>query len=64
MKKQELGQGLKVSAVGMGCMGLSHAYGKPTDEKEAIDLIRLAAEEGVLLLRHGGVLRHSRGPAP
>lgn len=46
MKKQELGQGLKVSAVGMGCMGLSHAYGKPTDEKEAIDLIRLAVEEG------------------
>ena len=46
MKQQALGQGIRVSAVGLGCMGLSHAYGKPTDEREAINLIRLAVEEG------------------
>lgn len=37
---------LEVSAVGFGCMGLSHAYGAPTDEKEAVALIRQAADIG------------------
>lgn len=46
MRKQKLGQGIEVSAVGMGCMGLSHAYGTPTNEDEGIALIREAVELG------------------
>ena len=47
METRYLGNsGLKVSAVGLGCMGLSHAYGAPTEKKEAIRLIREAAEMG------------------
>ena len=37
---------LPVSAVGMGCMGFSHAYGAPTEEKEAVRLLRRSAEIG------------------
>jgi len=47
MKTRYLGNsGLEVSAVGLGCMGLSHAYGAPTEKKEAIQFIREAAEMG------------------
>ena len=41
-----LGNGLKVSAVGLGCMGFTHAYGRPTDEEEATAAIRQAADLG------------------
>lgn len=37
---------LTVSAVGLGCMGLSHAYGAPTEKNEAIRLIRQAVDMG------------------
>ncbi len=37
---------LKVSAIGMGCMGFSHGYGAATERGEAIRLIRLAHELG------------------
>lgn len=46
MKKRILGSDLKVSAVGLGCMGFSHAYGAPTDKKTAIEAIRKAVEMG------------------
>ena len=46
MDTRILGKDLAVSAVGLGCMGFSHAYGAPTDEKEAVRLIRQAAEMG------------------
>lgn len=46
MQKRILGNGLKVSAVGLGCMGFSHAYGAPTEKKEAIRMIRQAMEMG------------------
>ena len=36
METRVLGKDLSVSAVGLGCMGFSHAYGAPTDEKEAL----------------------------
>jgi aryl-alcohol dehydrogenase-like predicted oxidoreductase len=48
MKKRTLGKsGLEVSAVGLGCMGMSYAYGAPKDKNEMIDLIRTAVERGV-----------------
>ncbi|NMO13406.1 aldo/keto reductase [Pyxidicoccus fallax] len=48
MQKRILGQGhLEVSAIGLGCMGLSFGYGPPTDKQAAIALIRKAVERGV-----------------
>jgi len=48
MEKRILGNnGLEVSALGLGCMGLSFGYGKPTEKNEAIALIRAAYENGV-----------------
>jgi aryl-alcohol dehydrogenase-like predicted oxidoreductase len=50
MQKRELGhQGLEVSALGLGCMGLSHGYGPPVERQEGIKLIRTAYERGVTL---------------
>ena len=50
MKQRELGSsGLKVSALGLGCMGLSHGYGPATDRAQAISLIRAAVDRGVTL---------------
>ncbi|MDC3956492.1 aldo/keto reductase [Polyangium jinanense] len=48
MQKRKLGNShLEVSAIGLGCMGLSFGYGPPTDKQEAISLIRTAVERGV-----------------
>jgi len=48
MEKRKLGNsGLEVSALGLGCMGLSFGYGPATDIKDAIKLIRTAFESGV-----------------
>lgn len=48
MKKRTLGKsGLEVSALGLGCMGMSIAYGLPPDKQEMIVLIRKAVERGV-----------------
>src|SRR5579863_5835643 len=48
MKKRELGKtGLEVSALGLGCMGLSFGYGPAADKQDAIRLIRAAFERGV-----------------
>ena len=48
MKKRKLGKsGLEVSALGLGCMGLSYGYGPETDKASAIKLIRRAFELGV-----------------
>jgi len=48
MEKRILGNsGLEVSALGLGCMGLTFGYGPATDEKEAIELIRNAYDLGV-----------------
>ncbi len=48
MKKRQLGKsGLEVSALGLGCMGMSIAYGPPADRQEMIALIRKAVERGV-----------------
>ena len=48
MEKRQLGRsGLEVSAIGLGCMGLSYGYGPATDRLDAIKLIRAAFERGV-----------------
>ena len=48
MKKRKLGKSnLEVSALGLGCMGMSWSYGPPKDRQEMIDLIRAAVERGV-----------------
>src|SRR5438093_5158413 len=48
MKKRKLGKSsLEVSAIGLGCMGMSFGYGPPKDKQEMISLIRAAVERGV-----------------
>ena len=47
MEKRILGGALEVSALGLGCMGLSYGYGPATDKAQAIQLIRTAFERGV-----------------
>ena len=46
MRKRKLGN-LEVSAIGLGCMGMSHGYGEPSDKKEMISLIHKAIDLGV-----------------
>jgi len=48
MQKRKLGKSnLEVSALGLGCMGMSFSYGPPADKQEMITLIRKAVERGV-----------------
>jgi aryl-alcohol dehydrogenase-like predicted oxidoreductase len=50
MRKRILGKNnLEVSAIGLGCMGMSFAYGTPPDRQEMIKLIRAAVDRGVTL---------------
>lgn len=49
MRKKLLGAGLEVSAVGLGCMGMNHAYGAPADKKEMRNLIAQAVDMGYTL---------------
>ena len=49
MNTRTLGADLTVSAVGLGCMGFIHAYGAPTEKKEAIRSIRAACDLGYTL---------------
>src|SRR5437870_767455 len=48
MQKRKLGKSnLEVSAIGLGCMGMSFGYGPAADKQEMISLIRAAVERGV-----------------
>jgi aryl-alcohol dehydrogenase-like predicted oxidoreductase len=48
MQKRTLGNsGLEISALGLGCMGMSFSYGPPKDKKEMATLIRAAVERGI-----------------
>ena len=47
MQKRKLGKSLEVSAIGLGCMGMSFGYGPAADKTEMISLIRTAVERGV-----------------
>ena len=46
MQKRILGKDLEVSAMGLGCMGMSHAYGPAADKKEMTELLTKAVERG------------------
>lgn len=46
MQKRKLGS-LEVSALGLGCMGMSYGYGPPADKKEMISLLRTAVDRGI-----------------
>lgn len=51
MHTRTLGQGLKVSAIGLGAMGMSQSYGpNPGDRREMIDVLRYAVDAGVTLI--------------
>ena len=47
MEKRILGNGLEVSALGLGCMGLSFGYGPATEQQEAIKIIHAAFDKGI-----------------
>ena len=47
MQKRRLGQDLEVSALGLGCMGMSFGYGPAADKQDMIAMIRAAVERGV-----------------
>src|SRR5271154_5684671 len=48
MQKRNLGKGhLEVSAIGLGCMGMSFSYGPPKDKQEMTSLLRAAVERGI-----------------
>jgi aryl-alcohol dehydrogenase-like predicted oxidoreductase len=50
MQQRRLGRSnLEVSAIGLGCMGMSFAYGTPPDRKEMVSLLRAAVDRGVTL---------------
>ncbi|MGC2768013.1 MAG: aldo/keto reductase [Candidatus Acidiferrum sp.] len=49
MQKRKLGKDLEVSALGLGCMSMTAAYGPPADKSEMIKLIRAAYDRGVTL---------------
>lgn len=46
MKQRQLGNGLSVSEIGLGCMGMDHAYGRPAPRDEMVRLLHHALELG------------------
>ena len=51
MQKRKVGKGnLEVSAIGLGCMGMSFSYGPPKDKQEMISLLRVAVDLGITFL--------------
>lgn len=64
MQMRTLGQDLQVSAVGLGCMGFSHAYGAPTEEAEAVRRLRQAVDLGYRFLTRQKFTAHRMTPTP
>jgi aryl-alcohol dehydrogenase-like predicted oxidoreductase len=59
--ERKLGKGgLEVSAIGLGCMGMSFGYGPPKGREDMIALIRAAVERGVTFFDTAGVTDASR----
>ena len=61
MKKRMLGQGLESSAIGLGCMGMTHGFGDPANQQEMITLIRQAVEKGITMFDTAEVYVSSDG---
>ena len=57
MEYRTLGKDLTVSAVGLGCMGMSHAYGAPADKKEMTELLAEAVDTGYTFFDTKSLLR-------
>src|SRR6202007_894660 len=56
MQKRKLGKSnLEVSAIGLGCMGMSFSYGPPKDKKEMTELLHAAVDRGVTFFDTAGV---------
>jgi len=70
MKKRKLGNSnLEVSAIGLGCMGMSFSYGPPKDKQEMTSVLRAAVERGVTFFDTAEVYgpflkRRTRGRSP
>src|SRR5882757_9734233 len=47
MQKRKLGQGVEVSAIGFGCMGLNFGYGTAVTKEDGVTIIRKAFENGI-----------------
>ena len=62
MKQRMLGSDLKVSALGLGCMGFSHAYGAPTNRIEAMRTLLQAADMGCTFFDTAEVYGTPEGP--
>ena len=63
MQKRKLGNcGLEVSAIGLGCMGLSFGYGPAVDKPHGISLIRSAVERGVTLFTNEELVGEALAP--
>lgn len=62
MKYRTLGKDLKVSAVGLGCMGMSHAYGAHGDKKEMTELLAKAVDIGYTFFDTAEVYGTSENP--
>lgn len=58
MHKRTLGKSLEVSALGLGCMSMTSAYGPPADKAEMIQLMRTAYAEGVTFFDTAEPTRH------
>lgn len=62
MEQRTLGKDLEVSAIGLGCMGMSHAYGQPSTQKEAKILLEKAMELGCTFYDTAEVYGTSENP--
>ena len=60
MKTRRLGKDLEVSAIGLGCMGMSHAYGPAADKKEMTELLSEAVDRGYTFLIQRKFTAHRR----
>jgi aryl-alcohol dehydrogenase-like predicted oxidoreductase len=61
MKKRILGKDLEVSAIGLGCMGMTHGFGDVSDEGEMIEVIRGAVKAGITMFDTAEVYQNDDG---
>ena len=62
MSKRILGRDLEVSSIGLGCMGMSHAYGRPSDKTEAKTLLAKAVDLGYTMFDTAEVYGTAENP--